>query len=585
MLLLTTIKNTMKMFREHRQTYLGSLLVFQLIRTVIIVPLISWLFLTALRFGGLSSLTEKNVLVLLRQPFSIIFLILLGLLTILFIYYEQAYYLLLQDTQRHNQPVRFRQLFQKLNKKVGFFLSFQSLFFVLYFVLVLPIASLGMSASLTKSLRIPHFISDEWMKSQSGMLLYVLLLVVIFYLSLRFLFVVPFFVLESELTIGQAFKRSWQFTKKKQLRILLTLGVVAGLYALVVLIGTGILFLPLLVIEPFFPMIAPFIAGVTLTVIQLFLFISFGLLQVLLATVLLYLIHPDQQLFIEKTVKKQSLKRVYLWIGSVLLLVMAGINSYAVSETLYQPKTQVVAHRGYVANQIDNTIAALEDAAKAGADLVEMDIQETKDHQFAVFHDGTLSRLANRKEAIRELTLAQLQAIPLKDGHKIDKIASLEEYIEAAKKHNIRLLIELKPYGTPSPDMIERFVKIMEEYNVVDTFLVQTNNEQFVREIHERNPKIKVGLVIALNIGDLPDTEADFIALEEFSINRRLVEKAHEQGYPLFVWTVNQEDLTRQVLGLNVDGIITDHVTQAIQVRDSFDEQQTFFERVQSLLN
>ena len=585
MSLLATIKQTLNLFREHRPIYLGSILVFQLIRTVIVVPLISWLFLTALRFGGLSSLTERNVLVLLRQPFSIVFLVLLGLLTILFIYYEQAYYLLLQDTHRHNQSVHFGQLFRKLNKKVGFFLSVQSFFFVLYFVLILPIASLGMSASLTESLRIPHFISDEWMKSQNGMLLYLLLLVVIFYLSLRFLFVVPFFVLESELTIGQAFKRSWQFTKKKQVRILLTLAVVAGLYALFMLIATGLFFLPLLVIEPFLPVIAPFIAGLTLTVVQLFLFLSVGFLQVLIATVLLYLMHPEQKMLFTKTVKEKPVKRLYLWLGSALLLVMAGMNSYAVSETLYQPTTQVIAHRGYVENQIDNTIAALEDAAAAGADLVEMDIQETKDHQFAVFHDGTLSRLANRKEAIRELTLEQLQAIPLKEGQKTDQIASLEEYIEAAKKQNIRLLIELKPYGKPSPDMIERFVKIMEAYDIVDTFLVQTNNEQFVREIHERNPKIKVGLVIALNIGNLPDTEADFVALEEFSINRRLVEKAHEQGYPLFVWTVNQEELTRQVLGLNVDGIITDQVTQAIQIRDSFDEEQTFLERVQGLLN
>ncbi|GAB3961733.1 hypothetical protein GCM10027614_85420 [Micromonospora vulcania] len=44
-------------------------------------------------------------------------------------------------------------------------------------------------------------------------------------------------------------------------------------------------------------------------------------------------------------------------------------------------------------NAVENTVEAIESAAEAGADYSEIDIQETKDHQFVVFHDMTLRRL------------------------------------------------------------------------------------------------------------------------------------------------------------------------------------------------
>lgn len=54
-----------------------------------------------------------------------------------------------------------------------------------------------------------------------------------------------------------------------------------------------------------------------------------------------------------------------------------------------------ISHRGVdEENGVQNTIPAMEATAKSKPDYVEMDIQETKDHQFVVFHDPTLKDLA-----------------------------------------------------------------------------------------------------------------------------------------------------------------------------------------------
>lgn len=61
---------------------------------------------------------------------------------------------------------------------------------------------------MTENLRIPNFITDELAKSTSGMLLYLGVLVVLFYLSMRLIYTVPFFVIETNLTIWQAIKKA-----------------------------------------------------------------------------------------------------------------------------------------------------------------------------------------------------------------------------------------------------------------------------------------------------------------------------------------------------------------------------------------
>ncbi|PEF14871.1 glycerophosphodiester phosphodiesterase, partial [Bacillus cereus] len=68
-----------------------------------------------------------------------------------------------------------------------------------------------------------------------------------------------------------------------------------------------------------------------------------------------------------------------------------------------------ISHRGVdEENGVQNTIPAMQATAKSKPDYVEIDIQETKDHQFVVFHDSTLKDLAGIDTPPQKLTLAEL---------------------------------------------------------------------------------------------------------------------------------------------------------------------------------
>lgn len=70
---------------------------------------------------------------------------------------------------------------------------------------------------------------------------------------------------------------------------------------------------------------------------------------------------------------------------------------------------------------IENTIASMEAAFQAGADIVEFDIHPTTDGQFAVFHDWILEYRTNGKGVTREHPMAELKMLDVGYGYTADQ--------------------------------------------------------------------------------------------------------------------------------------------------------------------
>ncbi len=69
---------------------------------------------------------------------------------------------------------------------------------------------------------------------------------------------------------------------------------------------------------------------------------------------------------------------------------------------------------------LENTIPSMEAAFEAGADIVEFDIQPTKDGQFVIFHDWTLECRTNGKGVTREHTMKELKQLDIGYGYTAD---------------------------------------------------------------------------------------------------------------------------------------------------------------------
>lgn len=90
----------------------------------------------------------------------------------------------------------------------------------------------------------------------------------------------------------------------------------------------------------------------------------------------------------------------------------------------------VVAHRGDWRYAPENSLPAIDNAVKMGVDIVELDIQRTKDGHLILMHDATLDRTTTGKGKISEWTLDSIRTLKLRNGCAIrtkEIIPTLEE--------------------------------------------------------------------------------------------------------------------------------------------------------------
>jgi len=108
----------------------------------------------------------------------------------------------------------------------------------------------------------------------------------------------------------------------------------------------------------------------------------------------------------------------------------------------------VVAHRGDWRNAPENSIDAIERAIAMKVDVVEIDIQQTKDGEFILMHDASITRTTTGSGDVRDYTVDELKKFLLKSGNGIktyDRIPTLREALLVAKG---RILVNIDKGGT-----------------------------------------------------------------------------------------------------------------------------------------
>ena len=226
-----------------------------------------------------------------------------------------------------------------------------------------------------------------------------------------------------------------------------------------------------------------------------------------------------------------------------------------------------MAHRGYVAEGVENTIPALEAAAAQGVDQVEMDILLTKDLQFVVMHDYNLKRLAGLDRRVQDMTLAEVEGLTVHQDGLEATIPSFDAYVKRAKELGVKLLVELKPHGGEPNNYAQIFIDKMRQLGVETQYKTMSLDLKVMEEIERLAPEIETGYVIPIQLGGFGDNQVDFFVIEDFSYQDYLADQAHDQGKAVYVWTINDNEKIRKYLQKPVDAIITDQPDQVAKIR------------------
>ena len=111
--------------------------------------------------------------------------------------------------------------------------------------------------------------------------------------------------------------------------------------------------------------------------------------------------------------------KVLLVVAMFILLVLGiigggwGAKHLTDAHPFYNGRFTLIAHRGVTDSAPENTIASAERAKELGFAFIELDLKQSKDQQFYLFHDRDSQRLFGRDIRLSSYTLQQLQQIPL----------------------------------------------------------------------------------------------------------------------------------------------------------------------------
>ena len=283
--------------------------------------------------------------------------------------------------------------------------------------------------------------------------------------------------------------------------------------------------------------------------------------------------------------------------------------------------TRVIAHRGARAYAPENTIEAIEMAARTGADAVEIDVQTTRDDLPIVFHDDDLARCTDasrrfpdrapwfvsdftaaeirsldaggwyvaelgraprdRQPLLRDLTPAEVaEWVSAEDRRHYAsgnvRVPLLAECIEACRRLRLELHIELKVIPRFPAGLVERVLETIDAYRMQDSVVISSFDHQQVGRVRELGSVVRTAVLTTdrlyrpadylASIGASaysPGCYGDFDTIGFSSItgaiDRATIDGVLDAGFDVYVWTENDPLRIDALIEAGVSGIFTDY--------------------------
>ncbi len=560
-------------------------LFFKIATLLIFRPLIRWSVSMFINAGGYSVVLNAQIGAFLTGFTGVLMSLFLTVLAMVLVYYEFAVLLFfLHSGYRHKNVCLYHGL--KMGAKALESLWHpSSIGFAIFALVLIPLLDISFEASLMPGINIPRFITGEIARYPGGWILIDLIQWVPLFVFIKLVFVLPGMVLE-RLNFITSLKQSMLRIKGNTLRS-----------SAVIFIAFSCLYIPLYLLD-----IMPINAS---TLIRPMISAIIDLLQMFGTPVLLAAIYAshaqvtdpaviDSRLhdastseirmplkafinLVEYIARLTSRGIALLWhrciphtvkqrpvvYMAILFMIPVYVNSR--NHYTFGSPCLIIGHRGS-ADAVENTIPAALSAIKQKADYIEIDTMLSKDGVPVVMHDYNLFRLAGRIDNVHDLTARQLSSLTLRQFDHEAQMTTLDTFCKAVKG-KAKLLVELKSHENDTQSVVDRVVQVIRDNEMEQECIFQTTEPELLQEIQRKYPHNVSGFVIVSGVGDislevLSHIPADFFNVEDSMINEDIVENCHILKKPIYVWTVNDPKLIRSLIGMHVDGIVTDYPQQ-----------------------
>ena len=212
----------------------------------------------------------------------------------------------------------------------------------------------------------------------------------------------------------------------------------------------------------------------------------------------------------------------------------------------------VIAHRGVHGTGVrENTLAAFEAAARAGADMIELDVRRTGDGQLVILHDHELERVA--------LSSCALDEFERRTGFRPPLLTEVLDWASG----RIGLDVELKEDG-----YVPELAPLLSGFAGAGNRLIVTSFlDPVLAQLRDAAPELELGLLIAWSADRFAqrarDCGARAVLPEMKLVDETLVAAVEQAGLGLIVWDFWTTEHAHWLRDERILGVITDDVPGA----------------------
>ena len=236
------------------------------------------------------------------------------------------------------------------------------------------------------------------------------------------------------------------------------------------------------------------------------------------------------------------------------------------------------AHRGANVNAPENTLLAFEEAIKAKADGIELDVQLTSDDVMVICQDEKIDRTSDGKGWLKDYSFKELRDFNFNvQFPELGKqtIPTLEEVFELIKPTSLTIDIELKTSVIYYDHLEEKVMNLVKKYDLEDRVNYSSFNHYTCVNLLKLNNEAEVGFLYWDSPIDFPDYayKHNAKAINPAYFNLALpntVSRAKELGMRIYVWDVENEAQVLDCIEKEVDAIIANDPTM---VRNVYNKQ------------
>ncbi|ASG80722.1 glycerophosphodiester phosphodiesterase [Lactiplantibacillus pentosus] len=576
-------------FYKNWGSYVALIFSTNLVISYLAVPFFNWLLEMLLKWQGVSYVSYTNVLsIIIHTPIAALGMLAILLAVIILIYWQFAFLLLGIINIFRGRPQTIRQVLRTTVTSLTLTSPSTFLFFIGYFIVILPFGSFIFTTPLLNKARIPAFIVSYLLENPWMALGLAGFYLIAGYLGIRLISLLPLMIID-RLPWKTAVTRSWQQTKHRTLRYLWTMLVTLFMILAAVTLIYMLIYLAQLGFDK---------TGIAMAAATVNLFIMEAITEVIICyttAVFMMLIivcyRQDFTLLRQAPQHFNEAPRMKRWtrasvaIGILLATSLLVAVNLVYLNGLVITKPIIISHRGVDdGNGVQNTIPALIKTSKEHPNYVEMDIQVTKDHQFVVMHDPTLKALAGINKKPSQLTLKQLEKITVRENGHQAKIPSFDAYLKAAQQHHQKLLVEIKTSSAYTSADTKRFINRYGATLLAHHDQVHTLSYKVMRDLKRLDSQQFVSYILPYNL-TFPHTDANGYTMEVTTLNDQFVDKADRNHKTVYAWDIDDTDQMDRMMFMGVTGIITDNLKEMQQEAKSNTDHPSYAKLLLTFMN